>query len=424
MEHDGVPPVATSKETGGVKGWIESMFITVSQTFVGLPLFKAIDYFLNVVEKSTQWSLPAHEISAEENGKLFGKIELLRPLPWILFIPGLVILRVIRVGINVGAFIFGYPYVEPLKMVKFVQRCRRRLRTINLKAVKSSRRRPNANKDKLLVRSIRLTLSTLFCFDSSKLSPSPPPIEICVTGLDFNTARSPDETSTTESAGSPIPADRKRKLSQVSSDSESETTLTKLDKYASLNSEDDSDFNPVECSSQSSSSKSDDEREENISVSEVEDLVATNELFLDWPASDALPRQKTTRDTETETAAGTDETCVANPESETQIAACESNDFINGEARHELSDSTYTVSETEAAPPSSTQDVAAADGVAATQEDGDKIPDQDPKSSIGEDGQKSSHSQKRKHKPSKKHVARHSQKQENKQFLETEKNPQ
>ncbi|XP_078042790.1 uncharacterized protein LOC144473095 isoform X4 [Augochlora pura] len=383
MEHDGVPPVATSKETGGVKGWIESMFITVSQTFVGLPLFKAIDYFLNVVEKSTQWSLPAHEISAEENGKLFGKIELLRPLPWILFIPGLVILRVIRVGINVGAFIFGYPYVEPLKMVKFVQRCRRRLRTINLKAVKSSRRRPNANK-----------------------------------------ARSPDETSTTESAGSPIPADRKRKLSQVSSDSESETTLTKLDKYASLNSEDDSDFNPVECSSQSSSSKSDDEREENISVSEVEDLVATNELFLDWPASDALPRQKTTRDTETETAAGTDETCVANPESETQIAACESNDFINGEARHELSDSTYTVSETEAAPPSSTQDVAAADGVAATQEDGDKIPDQDPKSSIGEDGQKSSHSQKRKHKPSKKHVARHSQKQENKQFLETEKNPQ
>ncbi|XP_078042789.1 uncharacterized protein LOC144473095 isoform X3 [Augochlora pura] len=395
MEHDGVPPVATSKETGGVKGWIESMFITVSQTFVGLPLFKAIDYFLNVVEKSTQWSLPAHEISAEENGKLFGKIELLRPLPWILFIPGLVILRVIRVGINVGAFIFGYPYVEPLKMVKFVQRCRRRLRTINLKAVKSSRRRPNANKDKLLVRSIRLTLSTLFCFDSSKLSPSPPPIEICVTGLDFNTARSPDETSTTESAGSPIPADRKRKLSQ-----------------------------PVECSSQSSSSKSDDEREENISVSEVEDLVATNELFLDWPASDALPRQKTTRDTETETAAGTDETCVANPESETQIAACESNDFINGEARHELSDSTYTVSETEAAPPSSTQDVAAADGVAATQEDGDKIPDQDPKSSIGEDGQKSSHSQKRKHKPSKKHVARHSQKQENKQFLETEKNPQ
>ncbi|XP_078042791.1 uncharacterized protein LOC144473095 isoform X5 [Augochlora pura] len=354
MEHDGVPPVATSKETGGVKGWIESMFITVSQTFVGLPLFKAIDYFLNVVEKSTQWSLPAHEISAEENGKLFGKIELLRPLPWILFIPGLVILRVIRVGINVGAFIFGYPYVEPLKMVKFVQRCRRRLRTINLKAVKSSRRRPNANK-----------------------------------------ARSPDETSTTESAGSPIPADRKRKLSQ-----------------------------PVECSSQSSSSKSDDEREENISVSEVEDLVATNELFLDWPASDALPRQKTTRDTETETAAGTDETCVANPESETQIAACESNDFINGEARHELSDSTYTVSETEAAPPSSTQDVAAADGVAATQEDGDKIPDQDPKSSIGEDGQKSSHSQKRKHKPSKKHVARHSQKQENKQFLETEKNPQ
>lgn len=53
----------------------------------------------------------------EEDGKTFGKLELVRPLPWILFLPGLVVLRTIRVGINIGAFIVGYPQIQPTDMV-------------------------------------------------------------------------------------------------------------------------------------------------------------------------------------------------------------------------------------------------------------------------------------------------------------------
>lgn len=49
---------------------------------------------------------------------MFGKIELVRPLPWILFLPGLVILRIIRSGLNLGAFILGYPQIQPSVMVR------------------------------------------------------------------------------------------------------------------------------------------------------------------------------------------------------------------------------------------------------------------------------------------------------------------
>lgn len=52
------------RESERITGWIESVIMTVSQTSIGQALFKFIDSFLWVVEKSTQWSLPAHEIAA------------------------------------------------------------------------------------------------------------------------------------------------------------------------------------------------------------------------------------------------------------------------------------------------------------------------------------------------------------------------
>jgi hypothetical protein len=54
----------------------------------------------------------------EESGKIFGKIKLIRPLPWFLFLPGLVILRIIRCTINIGAYIFGYPLIQPITVVR------------------------------------------------------------------------------------------------------------------------------------------------------------------------------------------------------------------------------------------------------------------------------------------------------------------
>ncbi|XP_076644840.1 uncharacterized protein LOC143354546 [Halictus rubicundus] len=413
MEDAGSPYAVTSKTSGGVIGWMESMFITMSQTFVGMPLLKLIDYFLYVAEKSSQWSLPANEISAEDNGKVFGKIELVRPLPWILFIPGLVILRIIRGGLNVGAFILGYPRVEAIEMVKFLQKSRRRLRAIHLKAAKSSRRR-----DKILIKSIRLSLSTLFCLDSSKLSPSPPPIKICLSGLEFETPASPDEKSTTESVGSPMLVDAKRKYSQVSSDSESETILTKLDNCASEDSMEDSDFNPANCSPQSSTSSSLGEEEKNISLTELEDIKKDNELPLkDLPPNyestaciegriesstnssenkdtednkkdneelpnrerpNALSLDKTTSDKETEGAMATNETRVDSPEPVTQSSACEKLD-VNGKPHEESNDAPATPSETEAAPsPPPTQDVTDVEASRERKEEPNQKPNQKP----------------------------------------------
>ncbi|KAG6801406.1 hypothetical protein HZU73_03527 [Apis mellifera caucasica] len=282
MENERNSIITTSrKEPEGITGWIESVIMTVSQTSIGQALFKFIDSFLWVVEKSTQWSLPAHEIAAEENGKVFGRIELVRPLPWLLFLPGLVILRIIRCGLNVGAFILGYPRIRPSGMVKFVQKTRRRLRAINVKAIKA-RRRITCAKDKrltmieakkALIRSIRLTLSTLSCLDT-KSSPSPPPMKIRVGQMDFDTIATPEEKSTTESVGSPVLHEMKRKFSQILDDessdgSDNETLRAKLERLAMENSTDDSDFNIADCSTESSTGSSENDVDKEISFNET-----------------------------------------------------------------------------------------------------------------------------------------------------------
>lgn len=295
MENEGSPSAATTESSEGIRGWIESVVLTASQTSVGQTLFKLLDSFLWVVEKSAQWSLPSHEIAAEENGKVFGKIELVRPLPWILFLPGLVILRIIRVGLNVGAFVLGYPRIQPSGMVKFVQKGRRRLRALNLKAVKSARR-------------------------CSKLA-------------------TPDEKSTTESVGSPTLTKIKRKFSQVSSDeedtdeSENEPLQSRLDRLALEDSTDDPDFNPTECSTESSVASSETEAEKEVFPSELMEIQEeAKELLNDSeekPVLMSLEHLKTNSTQAEEATADTKH--VDSSESKLETVSNLTRDFINGE---------------------------------------------------------------------------------------------
>ncbi|XP_043515392.1 surface protein-like isoform X2 [Frieseomelitta varia] len=242
MEDESSTASVTPKEN---TGWIESLIIATVQTSVGQKLFKLIDSFLWVIEKTAQWSLPSQEIAIEESGKIFGKLELVRPLPWLLFLPGLVILRMIRIGLNMGAYVLGYPEIQASGMVKFVQRTRRRLRAMNLRAMKSKRRvfpkdRTMIEAKKALIRSIRLTLSTLSCLDTSKSSHSPPPTKIRISHMDLEPGR-----RTSDSFDSPTHHDSKRKYSELSSDDESidESTNAKLDRLADFGSTDDTTFN-------------------------------------------------------------------------------------------------------------------------------------------------------------------------------------
>ena len=314
MENEGSPSVIINESSEGIRGWIESVIITASQTSVGQALFKLLDSFLWVVEKSAQWSLPSHEVAAEENGKVFGKIELVRPLPWVLFLPGLVILRIIRVGLNVGAFVLGYPKIQPSGMVKFVQKGRRRLRAFNLKAVKSVRR--------------------------------------------TNKMATPDEKSTTESVGSPINTKIKRKFSEVSSDNEStdesetETLDTKLERLALESSTDDPDFNPAECSTESSSASSENEAEKEMTLEELVEVQEEAKEFYnngeEKPVIISLENLKrnSTKDEEM----GEEVKHVDSSESKLETISSITNEFINGEINSTI-DTRLTVLAEEVLPP-------------------------------------------------------------------------
>ncbi|XP_033180134.1 paternally-expressed gene 3 protein isoform X1 [Bombus impatiens] len=297
MENEVTTTSDIPKTPEGIKGWLGSVFIATSQTIVGQAFFKMVDSFLWSIEKSAQWSLPAQEIEAEDKGKVFGKMQLVRPLPWIIFLPGLLILRIIRCTINVGAYIFGYPQIQPITMVRFVQRSRRRLRALNLKIARSMRRSPTSKDKRLtmieakkaLIRSIRLTLSTLSCLDTSKSLPSPPPTKIRISHTDLEPVATPDEKSTTESVDSPIHHEAKRKFSQISSDEENidgsdgETLDVKLGRLAMEDSADDLDFNLATCSTginTASSSVSSDEAEKDVSLTELRDIQKEANEFL------------------------------------------------------------------------------------------------------------------------------------------------
>ncbi|XP_029041436.2 uncharacterized protein LOC114875390 isoform X1 [Osmia bicornis bicornis] len=366
MENEGSPSVIINESPEGIRGWIESVIITASQTSVGQALFKLLDSFLWVVEKSAQWSLPSHEVAAEENGKVFGKIELVRPLPWVLFLPGLVILRIIRVGLNVGAFVLGYPKIQPSGMVKFVQKGRRRLRAFNLKAVKSVRRTTKDKRltmieaKKALIRSIRLTLSTLSCLDSSNSSPSPPPTKIHVSKMELEPMATPDEKSTTESVGSPINTKIKRKFSEVSSDNEStdesetETLDTKLERLALESSTDDPDFNPAECSSESSSASSENEVEKEMSLEELVEVQEEAKEFYnngeEKPVIISLENLK--RNSRKDEELGEEVKHVDSSESKLETVSSITNEFINGEISSTI-DTRLTVLAEEVLPPAS-----------------------------------------------------------------------
>nr|XP_012140263.1 PREDICTED: uncharacterized protein LOC100874610 isoform X2 [Megachile rotundata] len=320
MENEGSPPAITN-EPEGIRGWIESVVLTASQTSVGQTLFKLLDSFLWVVEKSAQWSLPSHEIAAEENGKVFGKIELVRPLPWVLFLPGLVILRIIRVSLNVGAFVLGYPRMQPSGMVKFVQKGRRRLRAFNLKAVKSVRR--------------------------------------------CNKLATPDEKSTTESVGSPTLSKIKRKFSQVSSDEEGSDELdneplqARLDRLALEDSTDDPDFNPAECSTESSAASSEAEAENEVCPSELLEIQEEVNELMNTSEEKAVLRSLEHLETNSTQAeeATPDPKQVDSSESKVETVSNIATDFINGEI-NSTTDTASTVKVTALPEPTPVPEVA------------------------------------------------------------------
>uniref|UniRef100_A0A0C9Q7G7 LeuA_1 protein n=1 Tax=Fopius arisanus TaxID=64838 RepID=A0A0C9Q7G7_9HYME len=250
-----------------MKYLMTSCLTALAQMSMGQVLLRVLDRTLWIVEKSAQWSLPCHESPIEENGKSFHSMELVRPLPWVLFLPWLILLRLSRLTWNLGGVILGYPTIDPSDIVRYVQKTRRRLRTIKTNGIKTLRQKRIAN---------NRPLST-----------------------------TPDEKSATESTI----VDQKRKYTQISSDdqesdeSEEETLNSKIERLARENSFDDRDFQPGDSSETSESSQTDLEDEEKIiSQHEVEGLLQENNALLDeykLRSSNAILKTNSVKDTQT-----------------------------------------------------------------------------------------------------------------------------
>lgn len=127
---------------------------------IGQYIFKKIDRLLWTIEKSSQWSIPytKEELTLKANGKISTTTKirtlltqkknlgengqeppsLIRPLPWILFLPFLLALSIFRKSSNICAIILGFESrMTAESIITYIQSIRRQLRHIRYSALSS-----------------------------------------------------------------------------------------------------------------------------------------------------------------------------------------------------------------------------------------------------------------------------------------------
>lgn len=103
----------------------------VMTTRLGNYVHRRIDAGLSIVEKTAKWSLPQTLLSEDDSNKInISAPPLIRPLPWILFLPALITLRLLRAFLSFVALLIGKPPVHPNTLVSFLQSRRRKLRSL------------------------------------------------------------------------------------------------------------------------------------------------------------------------------------------------------------------------------------------------------------------------------------------------------
>ncbi|XP_052893521.1 uncharacterized protein LOC128301201 [Anopheles moucheti] len=119
-------------------------------TSVGQFIYKRVDNLLWTIEKTARWSLPqpspaavsSKASAAEESEDIGGNISgppLIRPLPWLLFLPALIALRMVRSALSMGARFVGRGPVLPSSVVGFLQNKRRKLRALKYRGQRLQR---------------------------------------------------------------------------------------------------------------------------------------------------------------------------------------------------------------------------------------------------------------------------------------------
>lgn len=231
-------------------------------TRVGSYAYRRFDACLAVVEKTAKWSLPQTLPSEEDTNKInISAPPLIRPLPWIFFLPALIALRLIRAFLSFVALLVGKQPVYPSTLVSFLQSRRRKLRALKhvgqkLQRIKQAERQAEDNDETQIswLQRIALPLRHIVCLKAVRrgsLSQQEDSSEIKddATGKDGSSRAKPRDE---EQAGC-----RKRNATERDADDsegsfEEPTVQELLEKYC--NDEGDSSYHPSESVSSESDS--------------------------------------------------------------------------------------------------------------------------------------------------------------------------
>ncbi|XP_052860174.1 zinc finger protein rotund [Anopheles cruzii] len=139
----------------GLPDMLYDVAARVATTRVGQFAYKRVDNLLWTVEKTARWSLPqsfpaevglaatrASAPGGDDEDLKASNISgppLVRPLPWLLFLPALILLRMIRTTLSVATLAIGRGPVLPSAMVGFLQNKRRKLRALKYRGQRLQR---------------------------------------------------------------------------------------------------------------------------------------------------------------------------------------------------------------------------------------------------------------------------------------------
>lgn len=109
---------------------LQKTAVRVSSTELGQFAIRHGDRVLYTIEKTAKWSCPEEK-----------KSSLVRPLPWLIFLPALVALRSTRIALSIGSFLIGYDWIDATDFVSHIQTCRRKVRAIKYQGLRMIRLR-------------------------------------------------------------------------------------------------------------------------------------------------------------------------------------------------------------------------------------------------------------------------------------------
>ncbi|XP_034476473.1 uncharacterized protein LOC117783270 isoform X3 [Drosophila innubila] len=216
------------------------------------------DRGLKLIEDTTKWSLPQDKSSSS--------VVLDRPLPWVPFLLLIIMLRLARIWLSLGALMIGNGPVSPTDMIYFIQTRRRKLRAIRVHGLKVMRHRQQeatSSGAKSFIQQLSQWLSRAICR---------PGVQRANSGrIQFSVQHQSNHQTQSVS---------KRSRDEDASVEHNLTIDELLNKYANENSEDDSDFVPnAEDESESSSSESSNSNSsDDFSSNEEQDNVAKYKL--------------------------------------------------------------------------------------------------------------------------------------------------